>query len=94
MSIVFTEFELIYHRAWAENVGQVNLIVIPHGLGNFFLDIMCSNNFIFQVRIGLIAPLLIRHPLTNMYIINFSIYIPECIREVEYMWQLGLCEYC
>lgn len=23
MSIVFTEFELIYHDAWAENVGQV-----------------------------------------------------------------------
>ncbi|XP_050681188.1 dynein axonemal heavy chain 8 isoform X2 [Leptidea sinapis] len=64
MKIVFTEFELIYHSAWAENVGQV--------------------------RLGLIAPLLIRHPTTNMYIVNFSIYIPECIREVEYMWQLGL----
>ncbi|KAJ8735702.1 hypothetical protein PYW07_007322 [Mythimna separata] len=64
LTIVFTEFELIYHYAWAENVGQV--------------------------RLGLIAPLLIRHPTTNMYIINFSIYIPECIREVEYMWQLGL----
>ncbi|VVC98542.1 unnamed protein product [Leptidea sinapis] len=43
-----------------------------------------------EVRLGLIAPLLIRHPTTNMYIVNFSIYIPECIREVEYMWQLGL----
>nr|XP_037867096.1 dynein heavy chain 8, axonemal isoform X3 [Bombyx mori] len=64
MTIVFTEFELIYHSAWAENVGQV--------------------------RLGLVAPLLIRHPSTNMYIVNFSIYIPECIREVEYMWQLGL----
>ncbi|KAL0851104.1 hypothetical protein ABMA28_006975, partial [Loxostege sticticalis] len=64
MSIVFTEFELIYHDAWAENVGQV--------------------------RLGLIAPLLIRHPTTNMYIVNFNLYIPECIREVEYMWQLGL----
>ncbi|XP_060805314.1 dynein axonemal heavy chain 8 [Amyelois transitella] len=64
MTIVFTEFELIYHRAWEENVGQV--------------------------RLGLIAPLLIRHPVTNMYIVNFSVYIPECIREVEYMWQLGL----
>ncbi|XP_028156116.1 dynein heavy chain 8, axonemal [Ostrinia furnacalis] len=64
MSIVFTEFELIYHDAWAENVGQV--------------------------RLGLIAPLLIRHPATNMYIVNFNLYIPECIREVEYMWQLGL----
>ncbi|KAJ0182474.1 hypothetical protein K1T71_001843 [Dendrolimus kikuchii] len=64
LTIVFTEFELIYHSAWAENVGQV--------------------------RLGLIAPLLIRHPVTNMYIINFSVYIPECIREVEYMWQLGL----
>ncbi|KAJ8736205.1 hypothetical protein PYW08_006861 [Mythimna loreyi] len=64
LTIVFTEFELIYHYAWAENVGQV--------------------------RLGLIAPLLIRHPTTNMYIINFSIFIPECIREVEYMWQLGL----
>ncbi|PZC81902.1 hypothetical protein B5X24_HaOG211688 [Helicoverpa armigera] len=64
LTIVFTEFELIYHYAWAENVGQV--------------------------RLGLIAPLLLRNPATNMYIINFSIYIPECIREVEYMWQLGL----
>ncbi|XP_072937033.1 dynein axonemal heavy chain 8 [Epargyreus clarus] len=64
MYIVFTEFELIYHRAWMENVGQV--------------------------RLGLIAPLLIRHPVTNLYIINFSVYIPECIREVEYLWQLGL----
>ncbi|CAK1540075.1 unnamed protein product [Leptosia nina] len=64
MTIVFTEFELIYHSAWAENVGQV--------------------------RLGLIAPLLIRHPVTNRYIVNFSVYIPECIREVEYMWQLGL----
>ncbi|XP_045497912.1 dynein axonemal heavy chain 8 [Colias croceus] len=64
MSIVFTEFEFIYHSAWAENVGQV--------------------------RLGLIAPLLIRHPVTNRYIVNFSVYIPECIREVEYMWQLGL----
>ncbi|KOB66798.1 Uncharacterized protein OBRU01_14192 [Operophtera brumata] len=43
-----------------------------------------------MVRLGLIAPLLIRHPRTNMYIVNFSVYIPECIREVEYMWQLGL----
>ncbi|XP_026319438.1 dynein heavy chain 8, axonemal-like [Hyposmocoma kahamanoa] len=64
MQIVFTEYELIYHAAWAENVGQV--------------------------RLGLIAPLLIRHPATNMYVVNFNIYIPECIREVEYMWQLGL----
>ncbi|XP_041975311.1 dynein axonemal heavy chain 8 [Aricia agestis] len=64
MRIVFTEFELIYHSAWAENVGQVKL--------------------------GLTAPLLIRHPVTNMYIVNFSVFIPECIREVEYMWQLGL----
>ncbi|CAH0592601.1 unnamed protein product [Chrysodeixis includens] len=64
MTIVFTEYELIYHYSWAENVGQV--------------------------RLGLVAPLLIRHPTTNMYIINFSMFIPECIREVEYMWQLGL----
>ncbi|KPJ08753.1 Dynein heavy chain 8, axonemal [Papilio machaon] len=64
MRIVFTEFELIYHSAWQENVGQV--------------------------RLGLIAPLLIRHPLTNLYVVNFNVYIPECIREVEYMWQLGL----
>ncbi|KAI8438606.1 hypothetical protein MSG28_011048 [Choristoneura fumiferana] len=64
MYIVFTEYELIYHKAWAENVGQV--------------------------RLGLIAPLLIRHPVTNLYIVNFNVYIPECIREVEYMWQLGL----
>ncbi|XP_047042441.1 dynein axonemal heavy chain 8-like [Helicoverpa zea] len=64
MTIVFTEYELIYHYAWAENVGQV--------------------------RMGLIAPLLMRHPTTNMYIVNFSPYIPECIREAEYMWQLGL----
>ncbi|XP_047526251.1 dynein axonemal heavy chain 8 [Pieris napi] len=64
MTIVFTEFELIYHKAWAENVGQV--------------------------RLGLIAPLLIRHPVTQRYVVNFSVYIPECIREVEYMWQLGL----
>ncbi|XP_034837309.1 dynein axonemal heavy chain 8 [Maniola hyperantus] len=64
MCIVFTEFELIYHRAWTENVGQV--------------------------RLGLIAPLLIRHPVTNRYIVNFNVYIPECIREVEYMWQLNL----
>ncbi|XP_049886262.1 dynein axonemal heavy chain 8 [Pectinophora gossypiella] len=64
MQIVFTEYELIYHDAWAENVDQV--------------------------RLGLIAPLLIRHPATNMFVVNFNIYIPECIREVEYMWQLGL----
>ncbi|KAI8438603.1 hypothetical protein MSG28_011048 [Choristoneura fumiferana] len=64
MYIVFTEYELIYHKAWAENVGQV--------------------------RLGLIAPLLIRHPVTNLYIVNFNVYIPECIREVEYMWQLGV----
>ncbi|XP_052742928.1 dynein axonemal heavy chain 8 [Bicyclus anynana] len=43
-----------------------------------------------QVRLGLIAPLLIRHPVTNRFIVNFNIYIPECIREVEYMWQLNL----
>ncbi|KPI94920.1 Dynein heavy chain 8, axonemal [Papilio xuthus] len=43
-----------------------------------------------MVRLGLIAPLLIRHPLTNLYVVNFNVYIPECIREVEYMWQLGL----
>ncbi|CAB3221710.1 unnamed protein product [Arctia plantaginis] len=64
MAIVFTEFELIYHYAWAENIGQV--------------------------RLSLITPLLIRHPVTNMYIVNFNIYIPECIREIEYMYQLGL----
>ncbi|CAB3256562.1 unnamed protein product [Arctia plantaginis] len=64
MAIVFTEYELIYHHAWAENVGQV--------------------------RLSLIAPLLIRHPTTNMFIVNFSLYIPECMREVEYLWQLGL----
>nr|XP_026487863.1 dynein heavy chain 8, axonemal-like [Vanessa tameamea] len=43
-----------------------------------------------MVRLGLVSPLLIRHPVTNRYIVNFNIYIPECIREVEYMWQLGL----
>ncbi|KAJ8736206.1 hypothetical protein PYW08_006862 [Mythimna loreyi] len=64
MTIVFTEYQMIYHYSWSENVGRV--------------------------RLGLIAPLLMRHPKTNMYIINFSMYIPECIREVEYMWQLGL----
>ncbi|XP_022821404.1 dynein heavy chain 8, axonemal-like [Spodoptera litura] len=64
MTIVFTEYELIYHYAWRENVRQV--------------------------RLGLIAPILMRHPKTNLYIVNFSMFIPECIREVEYMWQLGL----
>ncbi|KAH9641787.1 hypothetical protein HF086_003913 [Spodoptera exigua] len=42
------------------------------------------------VRLGLVAPVLMRNPKTNMYIVNFSMFIPECIREVEYMWQLGL----
>lgn len=53
---------------------------------------LCIINSIgqLQVRLGLIAPILMRHPKTNMYIVNFSMYIPECIREVEYMWQLGL----
>ncbi|KAJ2947929.1 hypothetical protein O0L34_g9722 [Tuta absoluta] len=64
MQIVFTEYEMIYHDAWANNVGQV--------------------------RIGLTAPLLARHPVTNTFIVNFNVYIPECIREVEYMWQLKL----
>lgn len=28
MTIVFTEYELIYHYCWSENVGQVKFIFI------------------------------------------------------------------
>lgn len=56
-------------------------------------DNVLTDNYIFQVRIGLIAPLLIRHPTDNKTIVNFNIFIPECIREVEYMWQFGLRKY-
>ena len=47
-------------------------------------------DFVAQVRLGLTMPLLIKHPKTRMYIINFDNYITETIREAEYMRRLKL----
>lgn len=43
-----------------------------------------------QVRCGLAAPVLMKHPKTKKYLVNFDPYISECIREAEYMYKLGL----
>lgn len=42
------------------------------------------------VRLALTSPLLIRHPGTNKYVVNFDPYIVESIREAEHMFRLGL----
>ncbi|XP_024940596.1 dynein heavy chain 8, axonemal [Cephus cinctus] len=42
------------------------------------------------VRLALSSPLLIRHPKTNKYCLNFDPYIPEVIREAEHMSRFGL----
>ncbi|XP_014480405.1 PREDICTED: dynein heavy chain 8, axonemal [Dinoponera quadriceps] len=42
------------------------------------------------VRLALSSPLIVRHPKTNKYILNFDSYIYEVIRESEHMSKLGL----
>ncbi|KAI4504021.1 hypothetical protein M0802_000492 [Mischocyttarus mexicanus] len=42
------------------------------------------------VRLALSAPLLVRHPKTNKYCLNFDLFILEVIRESEYMSRFGL----
>ncbi|XP_068084800.1 dynein axonemal heavy chain 8 [Anabrus simplex] len=46
--------------------------------------------YVPQVRQALALPLLLKHPRTFRYVINFDPFIMELIRETEYMWQLGL----
>lgn len=43
-----------------------------------------------QVRCVLAAPVLIKHPKTKRYIVNFDPYIVETIREAEYMQKFSL----
>lgn len=43
-----------------------------------------------QVRCGLSAPVIIKHPKTKRYIVNFDPYIAEAIREAEYIYKLDL----
>ncbi|XP_017775151.1 PREDICTED: dynein heavy chain 8, axonemal [Nicrophorus vespilloides] len=43
-----------------------------------------------QVRGGLSAPILMKHPKTKRFIVNFDPYIIEAIRESEYMYKLEL----
>ncbi|KAK6618885.1 hypothetical protein RUM44_003266 [Polyplax serrata] len=43
-----------------------------------------------QVEQCLVVPILTKHPKKNMIHVNFDGYIEEVIREVEYMWKLGL----
>lgn len=43
-----------------------------------------------QVEQCLVVPILTKHPRKNMIHVNFDGYIEEVIREVEYMWKLGL----
>jgi dynein heavy chain len=45
---------------------------------------------LFKVRLALTAPLIIKNPQTNKYIVNFDPYIIEVIRESEYMLKFGL----
>ncbi|XP_076759064.1 dynein heavy chain 8, axonemal kl-3 [Xylocopa sonorina] len=42
------------------------------------------------VRLALASPLIVRHPETNKYHLNFDSYIIEVIRESEYMARFGL----
>ncbi|KAK5645861.1 hypothetical protein RI129_004325 [Pyrocoelia pectoralis] len=43
-----------------------------------------------QVRSGLSAPILLRHPKSKKFVVNFDPYIAEAIRETEYMSKLDL----
>lgn len=43
-----------------------------------------------KVRLALASPLLICHPETNRYHLNFDSYIIEVIRESEHMSRFGL----
>lgn len=43
-----------------------------------------------QVRCGLSAPVIIKHPKTKRYVVNFDPYIAESIRESEYAYKLSL----
>ncbi|OXU30794.1 hypothetical protein TSAR_013179 [Trichomalopsis sarcophagae] len=42
------------------------------------------------VRLALTAPILLRNPNTNKYVVNFDPYIIEVIKESEYMLKFGL----
>ncbi|EFN77895.1 Dynein heavy chain 8, axonemal [Harpegnathos saltator] len=42
------------------------------------------------VRLALSSPIIVRHPKTNKYFLNFDPYIYEVIRESEHMFKLGL----
>ncbi|XP_011871302.1 PREDICTED: dynein heavy chain 8, axonemal [Vollenhovia emeryi] len=42
------------------------------------------------VRLALSSPMLVRHPKTNKFCINFDLYIYEVIRESEHMSKFGL----
>lgn len=43
-----------------------------------------------KVRGGLGAPLILLHPTTKKYMVNFDPFIKEAIRETEYMFKLDL----
>lgn len=43
-----------------------------------------------KVRLALASPLIVRHPETNQYHLNFDSYIIEVIRESEHMARFGL----
>lgn len=43
-----------------------------------------------KVRSGLGAPLILLHPQTKLYCVNYDPFIVESIRETEYMFKLGL----
>ncbi|GBP33368.1 Dynein heavy chain 5, axonemal [Eumeta japonica] len=88
MKIFQEHHEVITHPNTQRCIKLYNVLCIVFAEFEHIYHYAWADN-VGQVRMGLTAPILIKHSVTNMFIVNFSVYIPECIREVEYMWQMG-----
>ncbi|XP_023289113.1 dynein heavy chain 8, axonemal, partial [Orussus abietinus] len=95
---VFIHYELIYHKAWYDTADIVSykLMVIYKNIlmwSSTVPPLLMTNRILprhnifsyYFVRLALSSPLLVRHPRTNKYCLNFDSYITEVIRESEHM---------
>lgn len=89
MECLKTHKRVMQHRKVQKCIQQYNSLACVFVHYEKIYHKAWSDN-IAQVRSGLSAPILMKHPKTKRFVVNFDPYIIESIREAEYMYKLNL----
>ncbi|KAK9891390.1 hypothetical protein WA026_014631 [Henosepilachna vigintioctopunctata] len=89
MLIFSTKERVVKHRKVQKCIQLFNaLAMVFLHYEQLYHEAWCQ--FAIQVRHCLNSPIMVRHPTTRRYRLNFDPHILECIREAEYMYRLRL----